>query len=146
MRLIAITTCTDRKKFPVPYELAASHLPAGPQSNITSTWRARIRSAPTMSPATGVYSGRSFQEAVLAARAGRAEFRVICGGLGLVRGDELFDLGLFQQLAELMAKLMDRFRDVGAVVGWCLQIGCGVVEPPLDLFLRQIFQRADGRP
>jgi hypothetical protein len=88
MRLIAITTCTDRKKLPIPYELSVSLLPAGPQTAVTSEWRKRIRSARDLKVATEVYGGRSFQEALIAARAGRAEFRVISGGLGLIRGDE----------------------------------------------------------
>ena len=45
------------------------------------------RSARALKVATEVYGGRSFQEAVLAARAGRGEFRIISGGLGLIRGD-----------------------------------------------------------
>src|SRR5262245_26580296 len=105
MRLIAITTCTDRKKFLVPYELAASHLPRGPQSAVTSTWHARIRSARPLRVATEVYGGRSFQEAVMAARAGRAEFRIISGGLGLVCGNEhipSYSLSLVRQSSEFI--------------------------------------------
>jgi hypothetical protein len=88
MQLIAVTTCTDRKKFPVPADLDASRVPTGSQSAVASAWRKRIKSAPAVALATDVYSGRSFQEAVAAAREGRADFRIISGGLGLVRGDE----------------------------------------------------------
>jgi hypothetical protein len=88
MRLIVVTTCTGRKRHPVPHELVASHLPSGPQSAVTSAWRERVRSARYPRTATEIYSGRKFQEAVHAARAGRAEFRIISGGLGLVRGEE----------------------------------------------------------
>lgn len=103
--LIAITTCTDRKKFPVPYELTASHLPSGPQPTVTAAWRARIRAARPLCSASGLYSGRSFQEALLAARAGRADFRVISGGLGLVRGDEQipsYSLSLVRESSEFI--------------------------------------------
>src|SRR5262249_6917039 len=105
MRLIAITTCTDRKKFPIPSELSVSHLPAGSQTVVTNEWRARIRSARALKVATEVYGGRSFQEAVLAARAGRGEFRIISGGLGLVRGDEeipSYSLSLVRRSSEFI--------------------------------------------
>src|SRR5262245_44503764 len=115
MRLIAITTCTDRKKFPVPDELAASHLPTGPQSAVTDAWLAHIKVARTVGPPTEVYSGRSFQEAVLAARAGRAEFRVISGGLGLVREDDQipsYSLSLVRQSSEFIgARVTDKSFD-----------------------------------
>src|SRR5262245_12405447 len=88
MRLIAITTCTDRKQLPIPPELSVSQLPAGSQVAVASEWRTRITAARALKVATEVYGGRSFQEATIAARVGRAEFRVISGGLGLVRGDE----------------------------------------------------------
>lgn len=88
MRLVAITTCTDRKKFPVPLDLDASNLVPAPQSTISKAWRDRVQSARPVGLATDVYCGRSFQEASGAARSARADFRVISGGLGLVRGDD----------------------------------------------------------
>jgi hypothetical protein len=116
MRLIAITTCTDRKKFPVSPELDASYLPAGPQSVVAGEWRERVKSARAVGLATEVYSGRSFQEAILAARAGRAEFRVISGGLGLVRGDEQipsYSLSLVRKSPEFIgARVTDEPFDV----------------------------------
>ena len=51
-------------------------------------WRKRVERAPKAAAARDVYCGRSFQEAVLAARTGRADFRIISGGLALVRADE----------------------------------------------------------
>src|SRR5262245_2637327 len=105
MRIIAVTTCTDRKRFSVPYNLAAIHLPVGPQSVVTRTWRARVKTAQSLKSATEVYCGRSFQEAVFAARAARAEFRIISGGLGLVRGDEQipsYGLSLVPQSSEFI--------------------------------------------
>jgi hypothetical protein len=133
MRLIAITTCTDRKKFPVPHELIASDLPAGPQSTVANTWRARVRSAHAVGPATGVYSGRSFQEALLAARAGRAEFRVISGGLGLVRGDEQipsYSLSLVRESSEFIGgRVTDEPFDVGR---WWSEVQRSAQTEPLE--------------
>src|SRR5262249_35911491 len=51
-------------------------------------WRNRVKAAPKAEAACDVYCGRGFQEAALAARSGRADFRIISGGLGLVRADE----------------------------------------------------------
>lgn len=89
MQLIVITTCTDRKRFPVPRDLDASELSPGSQSSVARSWRTRTRSASTVGPATNVYCGRSFREALLAAEKGRGEFRIISGGLGLIRGDQV---------------------------------------------------------
>jgi hypothetical protein len=116
MRIIAVTTCTDRKRSSVPYKLTAIHLPAGPQSVVARAWRARVRAAQPLKSATEVYCGRSFQEAVLAARAGRAEFRIVSGGLGLVRGDEQipsYGLSLVPQSSEFIgARVTDESFDV----------------------------------
>jgi hypothetical protein len=134
MRLIAITTCTDRKKFPVPYDLAASHLPSGSQSAVTSTWRARVRSAGTVGPATEVYAGRSFKEAVFAAGVGRAEFRIISGGLGLVRGDERipsYSLSLVRESSEFIgARVTDKPFDVAR---WWSEIQRSTTAPLAEL-------------
>jgi hypothetical protein len=105
MRVIAVTTCTDRKKFPVPDDLDASQLPVGPQSDVARLWRERVKSAGPVGIATEVYSGRSFQEAVFAARAGCGELRIISGGLGLIRGDDeipSYSLSLVRQSSEFI--------------------------------------------
>jgi hypothetical protein len=88
MQLIAVTTCTDRKRYPVFPNLDANSLPSGSQPSVVSAWRKRVDAAPAAGLASEVYCGRSFQEATAAARAGRADFRIISGGLGLVRSDQ----------------------------------------------------------
>src|SRR5262245_46370718 len=88
MRLMAVTTCTDRKRHPVPPVLDASTIVRGSQSHVLRAWRKRVRAAPAVGLANDVYCGRSFHEAVSAARAGRVDFRFVSGGLGLIRGDE----------------------------------------------------------
>jgi hypothetical protein len=132
MRLIAITTCTDRKKFPVSQELSASYLPLGSQSAVTKAWNERTRTARTVRPATEVYSGRGFQEAVLAARAGRGSFRIISGGLGLVRGDEQipsYSLSLVRESPEFIgARVTDEPFDV---VRWWKEIQRSAQTAPL---------------
>jgi hypothetical protein len=88
MQLIAVTTCTDRKRYPVTPDLEANTLPLGPQEEVVCEWRRRVKVAPKVAAAREVYCGRSFQEASFAAHVGRANFQIISGGLGLVRADE----------------------------------------------------------
>src|SRR5262245_31857974 len=88
MHLIAITTCTNRKRFPVPARLTASALSHGPLPAVAAQWRERVSAAETRASATDVYSGRGFREACLAAKAGEADLLIISGGLGLVRGGD----------------------------------------------------------
>jgi hypothetical protein len=137
MRLIAVTTCTDRKRFPVPSELDASGLRPGPQSTVARTWRKRIRSAPAVGVATDVYCGRSFQEAVLAARAAHADFRIISGGLGLVRGDQAipsYSLSLVRQSSEFIgAHVLGKSFDAAR---WWGEIQCTTGAAPLAELLR----------
>ena len=112
MRLLAVTTCTDRKKFPVIPALDASSLPSGAQGAVAQAWRSRIKAARIVGTASSVYCGRSFQEAAAAARSGRADFRIISGGLGLIKAEEeipSYSLSLVRQSAEYIGS-----RVVGA--------------------------------
>jgi hypothetical protein len=88
MQLIAVTTCTDRKRYPVTPHLDANTLPLGAQEEVACAWRNRVNAARKVGVARDVYCGRSFQEAIFAARAGHADLRIISGGLGLIRADE----------------------------------------------------------
>lgn len=84
MRLLAVTTCTDRKRFSVPRALDAARLPVGTQDRLTEIWRQRVRDALAVGKADTVYCGRSFQEALQAAKVAGTELFVISGGLGLL--------------------------------------------------------------
>jgi hypothetical protein len=137
MRLIAITTCTDRKKFPVSPELSASGLTYGRQSRVASVWRKRVKSTHTVGLARDVYCGRNFQEAKFAARAGGADFWIISGGLGLVRQDQLippYSLSLVRQSSEFIgSRIIDEPFDAAR---WWGEIQ-GTSEPaPLATMVR----------
>lgn len=100
MQIVALTTCTDRKRFPVPPQLDAADLRPGRQASVVQRWRKRTSSASVVAPATRVYCGRSFQEALIGAKKANADFRIISGGLGLLRGDQLipsYSLSLVRQ-------------------------------------------------
>ena len=107
MRLIAVTTCTNRKRRLVSPGLDASSLPFGSQSEVAREWRKRLRAVTAVAPAIDLYCGRSFQEATSAARAGHADFRIISGGLGFIRGEETipsYSLSLVRQSPEFIGK------------------------------------------
>jgi hypothetical protein len=120
MQLIAVTTCTDRKRFPVQAELDASGMRSGSQSSVVGIWRSRTRRARSVGPASNVYCGRSFQEALTGARRGRADLRIISGGLGLVRSDQeipSYSLSLVRQSSEFIgAKVVG--EDLSAPRWW----------------------------
>jgi hypothetical protein len=87
--------------------------------------------------ATETYGGRRFQEAILAARAGRAEFRIISGGLGLIRGDEqipTYALSLVPESSEFIgARVAEEHFDV---TRWWSEIQRSTQTAPLaDLLL-----------
>lgn len=88
MRLVVITTCTDRKRFEAHPTLIASTLPAGRQDAVATAWRHRRISVLPTGAAKAVYCGRSFREAARASETARAELQVISGGLGLVAASD----------------------------------------------------------
>src|SRR5690242_172623 len=88
MRLVVVTTCTDRKRSPSHPPLVASDLPQGTQEHVASEWRIRRLSAPVAGAAHSIYCGRSFREAELAGLAARADLYIVSGGLGLVAAND----------------------------------------------------------
>src|SRR5262245_18088114 len=121
MRVIVVTTCTNRKKFPTPPELDASRLDVGSQTAVAAAWRNRVKSATPLGTAAEVYCGRSFREAALAARAAHADFRIISGGLGLIRYDEAmpsYRLSLLQQSPEFIGARIGG-APFDAALWWC---------------------------
>src|SRR5262249_46602911 len=96
-----------------------------------------IQSSSPVGMATDVYGGRSFQEAVLAARTSRADFRIVSGGLGLVRGDDAipsYSLSLVRQSSDFIGS-----RVAGGGFDarkWVAQVQRGPGAAPLSELLR----------
>jgi hypothetical protein len=136
MQIIAITTCTNRKKFPVSAELSATNLETGPQATVAHNWRKRVRSGLAAGLAIDVYCGRSFQEATQAARASGADFRIISGGLGLVQGQERipsYSLSLVSQSQDFIgARITGSFN----ASHWWREIQRGAEEMPISKLIR----------
>ena len=56
---------------------------------LAKTWRGRVASARSVKPASEIYSGRSFQEALAAAAIAGTDLRIISAGMGLIKASRL---------------------------------------------------------
>jgi hypothetical protein len=84
---LVITTCTSRKRKPIPDTLHVSALSPAPIANLAGDWVCRLTTAAEVFPAIDVYGGRSFREAALAADLLGARLMVVSAGLGLISAD-----------------------------------------------------------
>lgn len=85
---LVITTCTNRKRKPVSDGLHASSLPQAGIADLASDWARSLIAATALFPASEIYGGRGFQEAVRAAELLEAKLMVVSAGLGLVFASE----------------------------------------------------------
>ena len=81
---LVITTCTNRKRKPIPDDLHVSALPQASIPDLADNWVRRLAAADDTFPAREIYGGRSFREATLAADSLGAQLMVISAGLGLI--------------------------------------------------------------
>lgn len=86
--VVLITTCTNRKRRPVPPALQACSLEEGPQESVLHEWCDRLSASPSIGLASDIYCGRSFREAYNAAREISGSLWIISTGLGLVPENE----------------------------------------------------------
>lgn len=84
-----VTTCTNRKRVPVPLALCARVLPSAEKSIVQRAWLDCISKATCLMHAEDLYCGRGFFEIKKAARAIGGEFSVISAGLGLISSRKL---------------------------------------------------------
>lgn len=85
---LVITTCTNRKRKPVPDSLHVSALPQAEIAELASGWAQCLGAAQGRFPASEIYGGRGFQEAVVAAGLLDARLMVVSAGLGLIFASE----------------------------------------------------------
>lgn len=81
---LVITTCTNRKRKPVPAAQHASTLSKALMSDIAVQWVRRLGAAEHLYAAGEIYGGRAFQEAVMASDLLGARLMIVSAGLGLV--------------------------------------------------------------
>jgi hypothetical protein len=82
--VILITTCTNRKRKPVPPSLQACSLREGSQQSVLNEWCDRLTGNPPIDVASAIYCGRAFKEAFDACREISGSLWIISAGLGLV--------------------------------------------------------------
>jgi hypothetical protein len=81
---VVITTCTNRKRIPVPQTLRASSLNKGRQHEVLTQWCTLLDEHPPVAEAASIYCGRSFKEALIARQEISSRLWIISAGLGLV--------------------------------------------------------------
>lgn len=81
---IVITTCTNRKRKPVAARLHAGDLKKGSIAQVAAEWGERLVETCETYPASTLYGGRSFRDAMVAADKVGAELLIVSAGLGLV--------------------------------------------------------------
>ena len=84
MPAIVLTACTNRKRVRPISVLTAGSLPKGLLAEVAETWLSRVSMAQERIVANGLYCGRSFVEARLAAQKCGAPLFVVSAGLGLI--------------------------------------------------------------
>jgi hypothetical protein len=86
---LLVTACTLRKRVAPATGLRARDLRAGLINDVAGEWLRRVAATTPVLPACRLYCGRSFQEAVQAARAIGTPPAIVSAGLGVVDGEDL---------------------------------------------------------
>ncbi|MCW2397952.1 hypothetical protein [Sphingobium sp. B2D3C] len=115
---LVITTCTNRKRKPIPDSLHVSALPQAPIADVASDWVARLSAAADVFPARDIYGGRSFQEAQLAAHLLDARVLIVSAGLGLVWADIRVPPYACTVLVDAADSIASRVTGDYSVAGW----------------------------
>jgi hypothetical protein len=90
-----ITTCTSRKRAPVPDVMLARNLPISGITEVAKEWTTRLKAAEPIIQARDLYSGRTFREAANVAGRVGAKLMIISAGYGLISdGHKMSPYGL----------------------------------------------------
>ncbi|PCD03379.1 hypothetical protein COC42_03005 [Sphingomonas spermidinifaciens] len=81
---LVITACTNRKRKPVSDSLHMAALPEADLPNLADDWARRLARERARFRGDEIYGGRSFREAIAAARLLDARLMVVSAGLGLI--------------------------------------------------------------
>lgn len=88
MKLVHITTCTNRKRAPAVDSLLCRTLTCGDMTQVADQWIARVTHAPHEHLARTLYCGRGFTESLSAAQLATTDLWIISAGLGLVLSND----------------------------------------------------------
>ncbi len=120
---LVITTCTNRKRKPIPDGLHVSALPKAPMVDLAVDWVSRLAAADALFPALDLYGGRSFQEAALAADLLDARLMVVSAGLGLISADARVPPYACTVLANAPDSIPSRVVGDYSACGWWRTLG-----------------------
>jgi hypothetical protein len=84
-----ITTCTNRKRAPIPDGMLARSLARSTLEEVAKEWHQRVGGPHPVIRAKDLYAGRAFREALDVSDRIGAAFMVISAGYGLVFGNQL---------------------------------------------------------
>lgn len=115
---LVITTCTNRKRKPVPDSLHVSSLPQAEIADLASDWARCLTEASARFPASDIYGGRGFQEAIAAAELLDARLMVVSAGLGLIFASERVPAYACTVLVDAEDSIGGRALGAFSIRGW----------------------------
>ncbi len=138
---LVITTCTNRKRKPVPDNLHVCALPQAPIAHLAADWVARLEASGDVFRASDIYGGRSFQEAMLAADLLDARLMVVSAGLGLIASDARVPPYACTVLVDAADSIAARVVGDFSVRGWWQALGA---VSPWSQSLASVVTEGDG--
>lgn len=131
---LVITTCTNRKRKPVPDHLQMRALSSSSMACVAADWCGRLRKAVVLHPASEIYGGRGFREAAAAASELDAQLMVVSAGLGLIEATRPIPPYASTILHDAPDGVPARVTDGFSASGWWAAIS---EESPFAVSLRQ---------
>jgi hypothetical protein len=138
---LVITTCTNRKRKPIPDSLHMSALPHAPIADLAVDWVRRLVAVADVFPACDIYGGRSFQEALLAADLLDARMLVASAGLGLIAADARVPPYACTVLVDATDSIASRVIGDYSGSNWWQALGA---VSPFSRSLQRVAQETDG--
>lgn len=138
---LVITTCTARKRKPIPDSLRVSALPQAPIAEVASDWVGRLSATVDLFPARDIYGGRSFQEALLAADLLDARLLIVSAGLGLVSADARVPPYACTVVIDAPDSIVSRVTGYYSIAGWWQELGA---VSPFSQSLASVVADSDG--
>lgn len=143
MRIVVLTSCTNRKKVAPVQGLSAHDLPVAPPAVVAATWVQRLSAAVGRVRVSDLYSGRAFSEARAAAAESKAALYVLSAGLGIVAADAQapgYALTIVRSAPDCVLR---RVAECGDAAQWWMHLAAaqGVAMPVANLVRQYPSQR-----
>lgn len=118
MTRVLVTSCTNRKRVAPRAEMRAGDLAPGEILDVASEWARRLRKTAPTTKASGLYCGRSFREAEVAASMISADLYVASAGLGLVPADVVVPSYSLTVASGARDSILDRVTSNASPADW----------------------------